>query len=171
MPLPRANAYPMTRKSLSEAHCPVARSVDIVGDVWSLLIIRDVFDGLRRFTELQKNLGVAKNILASRLKTLVENGILSLVPASDGTAYQEYILTERGKGLFSVIVGLRQWGEAHAFKPGEPHSVLVERVNNQPLSRLEVRSMNGRVVGPDDVEVRKVHALKAGSGKVSRSRR
>jgi DNA-binding HxlR family transcriptional regulator len=160
----------MTREALSKAHCPVARTVDIVGDVWALLIIRDVFDGLRRFTELQKNLGVAKNILANRLKSLVENGVLSLVPASDGTAYQEYVLTERGKGLFSVIVGLRQWGETHAYKPGETHSVLVERESNQPLKGLEVRSLDGRLVGPDDVVVKKVTAVKAGTERQPRSR-
>jgi DNA-binding HxlR family transcriptional regulator len=160
----------MTRKALSEAHCPVARSVDIVGDVWSLLIIRDLFDGLRRFTELQKNLGIAKNILATRLKSLVESGILSLGPASDGTAYQEYVLTERGKGLFSVIVGLRQWGETHAYRPGETRSVLVNRASNQPLRALEVRSSDGRLVGPDDVVVKKVGVVKAGARMQPRSK-
>ena len=99
------------RTSFEEAACPVARSLDAIGDGWSLLIVRDAFDGLRRFGEFQKNLGMAKNILSDRLRTLTAHGILEAAPASDGSAYQEYVLTEKGRGLFPVIVGLRQWGE------------------------------------------------------------
>ena len=97
------------RTSFEEAACPVARSLDAIGDGWSLLIVRDAFDGLRRFGEFQKNLGMAKNILSDRLRTLTAHGILEAAPASDGSAYQEYVLTEKGRGLFPVIVGLRQW--------------------------------------------------------------
>jgi DNA-binding HxlR family transcriptional regulator len=84
----------MKRTSLKEAQCPVARSLDIIGDWWSLLIVRDAFDGLRRFGEFQKSLGVSKGILAARLRDLVGLGIFEIVPASDGTAYKEYALTE-----------------------------------------------------------------------------
>ena len=69
--------------------CPVARSVDIVGDRWSLLIVRDAFDGMRRFGDFQRSLGVARNILSDRLRKLVEAGVLDMQAASDGTAYQE----------------------------------------------------------------------------------
>lgn len=100
----------MKRKSLEDALCPVARTLDVIGDWWSLLIVRDAFDGMRRFSEFQKGLGMAKNILSSRLRTLVAHGILEIAPASDGSAYQEYILTDKGRALFPVIVGLRQWG-------------------------------------------------------------
>ena len=77
------------RTSLEQAECPVARSLDSLGDWWSLLIIRDAFVGIRRFSEFQKNIGLAKNILTVRLRTLVEHGILKTVPASDGSAYLE----------------------------------------------------------------------------------
>ena len=96
------------RTSLEGAACPVARALDAIGDWWSLLIVRDAFDGVRRFGEFQKSLGVAKNILSDRLRTLVAHDILAAVPASDGSAYQEYVLTEKGQALFPVIVGLRQ---------------------------------------------------------------
>lgn len=76
------------RTSFEEAACPVARSLDAIGDGWSLLIVRDAFDGLRRFGEFQKNLGMAKNILSDRLRTLTAHGILEAAPASDGSAYQ-----------------------------------------------------------------------------------
>src|ERR1700743_163273 len=113
----RRRSILVRRTSLREADCPVARSLDTIGDWWSLLIIRDAFDGMRRFGEYQKSLGVAKGILSARLHSLVGLGVLELVPASDGSAYQEYRLTEKGRGLFHVVVGLRQWGEAQLFSP------------------------------------------------------
>ncbi|MFY0584103.1 winged helix-turn-helix transcriptional regulator [Cystobacter fuscus] len=108
----------MKRTSLESARCPIARSLDVIGDWWSLLIIRDAVLGKRRFGEFQKSLGPAKNILAARLRTLVGHGILEMAPASDGSAYQEYVLTEKGRGLFHVLVALRQWGDTYCFEPG-----------------------------------------------------
>ncbi|AGA26423.1 winged helix-turn-helix transcriptional regulator [Singulisphaera acidiphila] len=144
------------RTSLEGAECPVARSLDAIGDWWSLLIIRDAFDGMRRFGEFQKSLGVAKNILAARLRTLVAQGILELAPASDGSAYQEYHLTSKGRGLFYVVVGLRQWGEDTFYERGEAHSVLLDREGGRPVRRLELRSEDGRLLGPEDAVVKKV---------------
>lgn len=138
------------RTRLEGAECPVARSLDAIGDWWSLLIVRDAFDGIRRFGEFQRNLGMAKNILAARLRTLVNHGIFQVVPASDGSAYQEYVLTEKGKGLFPLIIGLRQWGEAFFFEAGEAHSRVVDRENGQPVRALELRAADGRLLGPDD---------------------
>lgn len=144
------------RRSLDEAECPVARSLDAIGDWWSLLIVRDAFDGLRRFGEFQKSLGVAKNILASRLRTLVAQGVLEVVPASGGGAYSEYALTPKGRGLFPVVVGLRQWGEAFLFEGDQAHSIMVDRERRRPIRPLEVRSEDGRLLGPDDAVVEKV---------------
>lgn len=138
------------RTRLEGAECPVARSLDAIGDWWSLLIVRDAFDGIRRFGEFQRNLGMAKNILAARLRTLVNHGIFQVVPASDGSAYQEYVLTEKGKGLFPLIIGLRQWGEAFFYEAGEAHSRVVDRENRQPVQALELRAADGRLLGPDD---------------------
>src|SRR3954451_12699249 len=99
----------MKRKSLEKDVCPVARSLEAVGDVWSVLIVRQAFAGDRRFGEFEKNLGVAKNILTVRLRKLVALGVLEQVPA--GGAYHEYALTEQGRGLYLVLTALRQWGE------------------------------------------------------------
>src|SRR4030088_2666993 len=107
----------VTRTSHAKASCAVARPLDAIGDGWSLLIIRDAFDGLRRFGEFQKNLGLAKNILSARLHSLVAYGLLQTVPASDGSPYQEYVLTAKGRGLFPVLVALRQWSEEYFFQP------------------------------------------------------
>lgn len=138
------------RTSLQDAECPVARSLDAIGDWWSLLIVRDAFDGIRRFGEFQRNLGMAKNILAARLRTLVEHGVFEVVPASDGSAYQEYVLTPKGKGLFPLIIGLRQWGEAFFYEEGEAHARMVDRETGQPLRALELRAADGRLLGPED---------------------
>ncbi|KFZ78394.1 transcriptional regulator [Amycolatopsis sp. MJM2582] len=143
------------RTTFDEASCPVARSVDTIGDWWSLLIVRDAFDGVRRFGEFQRSLGVAKNILSARLRALVGHGVLEVVPASDGSTYGEYVLTPKGRDLFPVIVALRQWGEAHFFADGEARSELVDREGGLPLRGLEIRAADGRVVGPDDTVVLK----------------
>ncbi|MGY3467960.1 DNA-binding HxlR family transcriptional regulator [Bradyrhizobium sp. LM6.11] len=88
------------RTSFEGDACPIARSLDAIGDWWSLLIIREARFGLRRFGQFQNKLGMAKNILSARLRVLVDHGILATAPASDGSAYQEYVLTEKGRGTF-----------------------------------------------------------------------
>jgi len=145
----------MQRTSLKSNPCPVARALDSIGDWWSLLIIRDAFDGVRRFGEFQRNLGVAKNILTVRLRRLVADGILEHTNSREGSA-QEYVLTPKGKGLFPVIVGLRQWGESHFYGQKERHSVLVDRDQNRPVRRLEVLSRDGKVLRAEDTFVRKI---------------
>jgi DNA-binding HxlR family transcriptional regulator len=129
--------------------------LDAIGDWWSLLIVRDAFDGLTRFGEFQRSLGIAKNILAQRLRTLTERGIIEVIPSSGGGARQEYRLTAKGRDLFPVMVALRQWGEQHLFAPGEAHSQLVERDTGKPV-RLEVRSDSGEPIGADRAVILKV---------------
>lgn len=141
----------MKRKSLQGAACPVARTLDLIGDWWSLLIIRDALDGIRRFSDFQKNLDIAKNMLSARLKALVEQGIMQTVPAADGGAYKEYVLTERGKALQTVIVALSQWGGEFMYEAGETGSVMVDAQNRQPIRKLELVAADGRVLAPEDV--------------------
>ncbi|MBD1555107.1 helix-turn-helix transcriptional regulator [Pseudomonas sp. C2L11] len=135
--------------ALKSSECPVARTLESIGDRWSLLIIRDAFDGIRRFSEFQKSLGLAKNILAARLKALVALGVFDIRPASDGSAYKEYVLTEQGRETFAIVVCLRQWGERYLFTPGETHSVLLDNASGQPVMPLEVRSAGGNTLGPE----------------------
>lgn len=147
----------MNSRTIKEAQpCPVARSVDAVGDRWSLLVVRDAFDGVRRFSDFQRSLGVARNILSDRLRRLVDAGILATQPASDSSAYQEYVLTEQGKSLFPVVVALHQWGERYMFAGGERHSELVDKRTGKPLHAMAPLAADGRVVSPEDTEVRKV---------------
>jgi len=146
----------MPRKNMNDEPCPVARSVDLIGDRWSLLIVRDAFDGIRRFGDIQRSLGVARNILTDRLRKLVDAGILEMRDASDGTAYQEYVLTAQGESLFPVVVALRQWGELHLFERGERHSVLIDKRTRKPVPRMAPQGKDGATLLPASTEVRKV---------------
>jgi DNA-binding HxlR family transcriptional regulator len=121
------------RKSLQDDACPVARAVDMVGDRWSMLIIRDALDGIRRFGDFQRNLGVARNILSDRLSVLVEQGCLpfSLPPTARLSGIHAY---PKGESLFPAIVALRQWGERHLFAPGEAHSTLIEKASGKRVA-------------------------------------
>ena len=143
----------MKRKSLDMEKCPIARTLDVIGDWWSLLIVRDAFFGKRRFGEFQKSLGLAKNILSTRLRKLVSHGILEVGPASDGSAYQEYALSEKGRRLYIVLIALRQWGESCLFGEGELDLLLVDRKSGQPVKPLELRSQDGRILGPADLRM------------------
>jgi DNA-binding HxlR family transcriptional regulator len=143
------------RKSTTEEPCPVARSVDLIGDPWSLLIVRDAFDGTRRFGDFRRSLGVARNILTDRLHKLVEAGILDTQPAADGTAYKEYVLTPKGESLFPVVVALRQWGERHLFERGERHSRLIDKRTGKPIPLMVPQASDGTELPPKRTEVRK----------------
>jgi DNA-binding HxlR family transcriptional regulator len=142
------------RTSLEDADCPVARSLDAIGDWWSLLIVRDAMIGRRRFGEFQKGLGLAKNILSARLRMLVQRGILELAPASDGSAYQEYVLTPKGRGLFPIMVALRQWSEQFDDCPETLETIMVDREKGRPVRKLELRSQDGRLLGLTDISLK-----------------
>ncbi|SHJ93463.1 transcriptional regulator, HxlR family [Bradyrhizobium lablabi] len=111
----------MSRKSLTKDKCPVARSLDIIGDWWALLIVRDALAGVTRFNDFGRSLGAAKNSLSTRLKTLVDHGIFEIRSASDGSAYQEYALTSKGRALAPVLIGLAQWGHRTRLQTRGPH--------------------------------------------------
>ncbi|UWU91941.1 helix-turn-helix domain-containing protein [Bradyrhizobium sp. CB1015] len=149
------------RTNLDASACAIARSLGVIGDWWSLLIIRDALAGKRRFGEFQKSLGMAKNILSVRLQKLVEHGILATAPASDGTAYKEYVLTPKGKKLYLVLAALWQWGEEFCFAPGELTYDMVDRETQKPFQPLELKARDGRVLGPGDMRTLPRRASKA----------
>ncbi|WP_329758555.1 helix-turn-helix domain-containing protein [Stenotrophomonas geniculata] len=140
----------------TDSPCPVARSADLLGDRWALLLIRDAFDGITRFGDFQRSLGAARNILSDRLRRLVEAGILQLRPASDGSAYQEYVLTAAGQELFPLLVALRQWGERHRFGTGEAHSQLIELATRRPLPYMQPLDAAGHALASGQTVVLKL---------------
>jgi DNA-binding HxlR family transcriptional regulator len=137
----------------TDPSCPVARTVDLIGDRWSLLIIRDAMDGARSFTDFQQRTGIARNILADRLRKLVAHDVIEQVEAPSGKRRQ-YALTAAGRDLFAVIVTLRQWGERHAFEAGEPHSVLVDE-RGAVVPTLVPAAPDGSPLTSDTTVVRK----------------
>ncbi|EPM51187.1 winged helix-turn-helix transcriptional regulator [Pseudomonas syringae] len=141
---------------LAQSECPVARTLEAIGDRWVLMIIRDAFDDVRRFSEFQKRLGLAKNILTVKLKMLVELGVFSIQPASDGSAYKEYVLTDMGRAVFPIVVSMRQWGERYLFNTGESYSVLLDNELSEPVATIAVRSKAGKVLTPADCHRRVV---------------
>jgi DNA-binding HxlR family transcriptional regulator len=136
----------MRHKSFKANLCPVARSLDTIGEWWSLLIVRDALGGIRRFSDFQKSLGLAKNVLSTRLKKLVACGIMEQEPAS------EYALTQKGRELFPVIVALRQWGESHLFSRGEKRLQVLDKRTGKPF-RVQVHNSKGEILTANDLEL------------------
>ena len=101
-------------------NCSVAQCLEVVGEWWSLLIVRDAFLGVRRFDDFQARLGISRNILNQRLTTLVDEGILARVPYQDNPPRSEYRLTPKGRDLWHVLTAMRQWGDRWAAPDGPP---------------------------------------------------
>jgi DNA-binding HxlR family transcriptional regulator len=107
--------------------CSVAGALEVVGERWSILVLREIFSGRRRFSQIQRNLGVARNVLASRLQRLVDAGILERRAYSERPERYEYFLTEKGLDLWPVMVALMNWGDRYLPQPGGPPVRIVHR--------------------------------------------
>lgn len=115
----------MAKVRLTDMPCSIARSLGVVGEWWSLLVLRDVFRGLRRFEAIQKDLGVASNILTARLKRLCDDGLLERRPYQERPVRYEYFLTDKGRDLYPVMIALIQWGDKHLAGPAGPPRALI----------------------------------------------
>ena len=118
------------------------------------MIVRDAFLGKRRFSEFERSLGLAKNILAVRLRKLVACGILRLEPASDGSRHKEYVLTEQGRALGIVVGALRFWGTCSLFDNDPSAPPVFDRISGEEIVGLGFRTRSGRLVAAADVEYR-----------------
>ncbi|MEV0441198.1 winged helix-turn-helix transcriptional regulator [Streptomyces spectabilis] len=107
------------RTSLGDAHCAIAQALDVVGDWWTLLIVRDTARGVHRFDELQRELGLSRKVLAERLRLLVDADVLTRVPYQDRPPRHEYRLTPRGRALLPVLIALQDWGDTWVLGEGE----------------------------------------------------
>jgi DNA-binding HxlR family transcriptional regulator len=108
-------------------NCSIARSLEVIGEWWTLLIVRDAFFGITRFEEFQARLGIARNVLATRLDTLVEHGVLERRCYDDARSRYDYVLTNKGKALWPVLVTLRQWGDTWMTGKGKEPIRMVHR--------------------------------------------
>jgi DNA-binding HxlR family transcriptional regulator len=146
------------KTDLSELNCSLARTLGVVGDWWTLLIVRDAFLGVRRFGDFRSSLGIAKNILAARLERLAANGILKRGGSERRPAYQ---LTDRGRALLPAMVALMQWGDM--WVSGSKPPIIVTDEKGRPVAPVKLKS------GSDEVSVETVR-FHPGPGATARTR-
>jgi DNA-binding HxlR family transcriptional regulator len=139
----------MHRKSFGNMQCPVARSLERVGEWWSILILRDALRGTTRFDQFQKSLGIAPNMLTRRLNALVASGLLERRRYSEHPPRNEYVLTSRGRDFRMVTVALLTWGNRH-FAPEGPSVMLVDAATGAPVDPVLVDRKTGRPITEAD---------------------
>jgi DNA-binding HxlR family transcriptional regulator len=144
----------MSSSSPRDSNCGIAHALDAFGDQWSLLIIRDAFFGLRRFSDFQRNLGIARNILSDRLQRLVEHGILQRVDAGASGTRFEYRLSEKGEDLLPVLTALREWSDRWVAGEGQEALIITERASGERVPRLRILSAAGRELKSADLQSR-----------------
>jgi DNA-binding HxlR family transcriptional regulator len=139
----------MQRKSFGNMQCPVARSLERVGEWWSILILRDALRGMTRFDQFQKSLGIAPNMLTRRLNALVASGLLERRRYSEHPPRDEYVLTARGRDFRMVTVALLTWGNRH-FAPEGTSVMLVDAQSGTPVDPVLVDRKTGRAITEAD---------------------
>ena len=149
----------MKKKSFADMPCPIARSLEHVGDWWNILILRDMSYGLSRFDEFQKSLGIASNTLTRRLNGLIESGLVERRPYSDKPPRYDYVLTDSGRDFRPVVLTLMKWGSKH-FSPNGSNVEMIDETSGQPVDlvladgntgkRINMRDHSLRYQGPSD---------------------
>lgn len=132
----------MQRKNFGSMTCPIARSLERVGEWWSILILRDAFQGLTRFDQFQKSLDIAPNMLTRRLNALVASGLLERRRYSERPPRYEYVLTERGRDFRPVLLALLTWGNRH-FAPEGPSVVVIDTQTGEPVDAVLIDRTSG----------------------------
>jgi DNA-binding HxlR family transcriptional regulator len=140
----------MERKSFSDMHCSVAQCLEVVGEWWSMLIVRDAFLGVKRFDDFQQRLGISRNVLSQRLARLVDAGVLVKVPYSEHPPRHHYSLTDKGRDLWPVLTAMRQWGDRYAAPDGPPLQAIHKECGETCEARMTC-SVCGEPIGPRDV--------------------
>lgn len=151
----------MKRTSYARMACPVAQTLERVGEWWSLMILRECFHGTRRFADFERRLGIAKNMLSARLKRLVEVGVLEKRPSKDDPRQIEYRLTESGKDLAPVLIALSQWGERWIYG-GKAPVQFVNRHTGSPLAPIGLQDRDGQRLGLRDLAMKSEAPAAAG---------
>jgi DNA-binding HxlR family transcriptional regulator len=130
--------------------CSIAKSLEVIGERWSLLIVREVMNGNRRFSEMQGSLGVARNVLSARLQRLIAEGILERRAYQESPERFEYFLTEKGLDLWPALIALLGWGDRHSTGPDGPPKVIVHKVCGGRVSDRGTCESCGKVLHARD---------------------
>ena len=143
----------MSSKNYDLLNCSVANALDLIGEGWTILILREAFFGIRRFEDFQKHLGIARNILTVRVSKLCENGILERTPIKEGAKRHEYRLTPIGRDLLPTLIALTQWGDRWLqISQGAPVK-FVERATGEEIADVSIVSKDGRKLNARDLAI------------------
>jgi DNA-binding HxlR family transcriptional regulator len=134
----------MGRKRFDGMNCGIAQALEAIGDWWTLLIVRDAFFGARRFGDFEANLGVARNILSSRLQHLVDHGVFERIDVGSEGQRFEYRLTEKGEALLPILTALRDWSDEWIFGRGHEPVIVKDRASGRRIPKLCVTDVDGR---------------------------
>ena len=140
----------MKYKSFNKMNCSLAQTLDIVGERWTLLILRDAFFGVKRFGHFQRRLGIARNILTTRLNQLVADGLLGKRNTDEG-AHFEYVLTQKGLDLQPVLLAMTHWGDKYQPNPKGERWIFVEKETGEPIQQMSAMSRDGKPLGTRDI--------------------
>lgn len=143
----------MARKRFADMNCGVAQSLEVLGDWWTLLIVRDAFFGSTRFSQFERSLGIAKNILTQRLQHLVDHEILVREEAGTTGKRSEYHLTEKGRDLLTVVTALREWSDRWVYGAGSEPIVVRDRRTGERVAPLRIRDADGKPLSGRDMLV------------------
>lgn len=143
----------MERSSFADFSCSIARTLDAVGEWWTILILRDLFLGFDRFDEIQRDLGVASNVLTARLKRLQEHGIVERHADAQDKRVVRYALTEQGRALYPVLLALTAWGDKYRAAPGQAPLHIRHTVCGHVTSAVAACAVCGEVLTMNNTEV------------------
>ena len=155
----------MKRSRSSNKECSIARAMEVVGDRWSIPLLREAYYGTRRFDEFQYYLGVAPNILSTRLKKFIDLGMMTRVPLPEHGGRYEYMLTKKGRDFFPTYLALKKWGDDWLAEPAGPQVVFKDRSSGRQIEYPTLLSGRGKPLQLEDVEI------VAGSGAVPFNRK
>jgi DNA-binding HxlR family transcriptional regulator len=141
----------VSRTRFEEMNCGIGQALEVVGDWWTLLIVRDAFFGARRFGDFEKSLGIAKNVLTNRLEHLVAHEIFEKVDVGAEGSRFEYRLTPKGEALLPVLTALREWSDEWIFGKGSEPVLFTERTTGKRIPRMRVLSTDGRPLSRRDI--------------------
>ena len=153
------------RSRIANKECSVARAMEAIGDRWSILLLREAYYGVKRFDEFQYYIGIAPNILSTRLRKLVDAGVMAKIPLPEHAGRFEYVLTEKGRDFFPTYLALKKWGDDWLAEPAGPQVVFNDRYSGQEIKYPEVLNARGAPLRLEDIEII------PGSGAVSFNRK
>src|SRR6516165_8765855 len=149
---------------LANKECSMARAMEVIGDRWTILVLREAYYGVTRFDEFEYYVGVAPNILSNRLKKLVDAGMMKRMPLPEHSGRYDYVLTEKGRDFFPVYLALKKWGDDWLAEPEGPQVIFRDRAAGREIEYPKLFAASGKPLRLEDVEV------VAGSGAVAFNR-